>query len=873
MLRRPLIWALGALSIGLAVAFAAGASTESSTPLSRAVGRESVPAIAEGTITQISTGGSGDRLSLVSCAVRTGSYAGPVLRYGDALETDGLLVYADRAGDLREGDRIEVRGTLRPFEPPDNPGEFDRRLYYLTAGYDYSLSAAKIRVISTPEGISGLRITGSVRRALSDAIDAAAADRSEAGLFKAVFLGDRSALDDGTYELFRQCGIAHILAVSGLHLSLIGHAVLALLRRLRLPYAVCAAVADGLLLFYVLILDGRPSAWRAYIMFTVSLAAPAAGRTYDLLSAMGLAGILMLIKQPLYILDSAFQLSFAAVFGVGALYPALRTVADPGKKSGAGAAAGQRQGAGTAPAARPAAKLLKDSKIAEGARSAARYIVSTALPGLSIWLATLPAAAHSYYSVSLIGIILNLIAIPLASLIVISVSLAAIAGMLFPAAGTFLAGTAHYGFALLIKLCEGASQLSGTAFVTGDPGTVKILIYATMLGASVAAARRIGTRKRRSAKDADRKTADSKSAGSKSTDSKKAGRQTADTINVDMKASGRKDSCRKAAAGISIDRKAAAGKRFLPMAFTDRQLRAAALALALLAPLVFIPVHGGDTSVTALYVGQGDSSVIDCGRGHCALIDCGSSSLDDAAGRVILPYIKYCGFDRIDAIFLSHPDGDHVNALPGILADRSVEVGAVIIPRGTAEAGEKDGTADEANEAAGAGDWSQIVAQCARAGVPVLTADVGDRIDIGGASFTVISPSAPGGGLNFGDANEDSMVLLARIGDLRALFTGDIGELAEAALVGTGMLGDVDYLKCAHHGSRFSSSREFLEAVTPAVTVASAGRNNLYGHPAEETLERLTAAGSRAFVTARSGAVTTRYAGGRLTVSLFRREE
>jgi competence protein ComEC len=123
------------------------------------------------------------------------------------------------------------------------------------------------------------------------------------------------------------------------------------------------------------------------------------------------------------------------------------------------------------------------------------------------------------------------------------------------------------------------------------------------------------------------------------------------------------------------------------------------------------------------------------------------------------------------------------------------------------------------------------------------------------------------------DTNACSIVLRLTYGDFSALFTGDLeGEGEEQVLhrITTENITPVTLLKVAHHGSKYSTSEEFLRAVGPKIALISAGRNNSYGHPHTETLERLSAAGSVILCTKDSGAVQVRIKGGKIRVKTYR---
>ena len=147
---------------------------------------------------------------------------------------------------------------------------------------------------------------------------------------------------------------------------------------------------------------------------------------------------------------------------------------------------------------------------------------------------------------------------------------------------------------------------------------------------------------------------------------------------------------------------------------------------------------------------------------------------------------------------------------------------------------------------------------------PVFTLQSGDEIRFGGVRLRVLWPREETGG------NEGSLVLLLEYDGRRMLFTGDIGEEEEEQLLAG--LCDVDVLKVAHHGSKYSTTQAFLEAVRPEVALISAGRGNSYGFPAPETLERLKEAGSETYVTAESGAISVVVRQGELFVETMLRE-
>ena len=150
-------------------------------------------------------------------------------------------------------------------------------------------------------------------------------------------------------------------------------------------------------------------------------------------------------------------------------------------------------------------------------------------------------------------------------------------------------------------------------------------------------------------------------------------------------------------------------------------------------------------------------------------------------------------------------------------------------------------------------NYRELTELAESAGVRVLTVKAGDEIRYGTVRLKVLWPESTASGK---EVNEDAMVLEMISKDFKGLFTGDIGMVTEEKLIQNGCLEDVDFLKTAHHGSRYSTGAEFLEIVRPELAVVSCSATNTYGHPSPDTLERLKKSGSRVLITRDCGAVT-----------------
>ncbi len=229
-------------------------------------------------------------------------------------------------------------------------------------------------------------------------------------------------------------------------------------------------------------------------------------------------------------------------------------------------------------------------------------------------------------------------------------------------------------------------------------------------------------------------------------------------------------------------------------------------------------------------VGQGDATLIKTPSNHRVLIDGGPgpSILNSLSNKI--PYYD----KRIDLILLTHPHSDHLKGLIDVI--ENYEVGSIIWT----------GVEEDTNDFR---RWEEIISK--RENVFIVNA--GMRVYLGETTLDILYPIEKLEGKSFRDCNNTSIVSIVNYKDNRAIFTGDAYKDIERRLIsieeecnsGNRVLLcsfynlDVDILQVGHHGSRTSTSEEFLEALSPEIAVISSGKNNRYGHPHEETLANL----------------------------------
>jgi len=216
-------------------------------------------------------------------------------------------------------------------------------------------------------------------------------------------------------------------------------------------------------------------------------------------------------------------------------------------------------------------------------------------------------------------------------------------------------------------------------------------------------------------------------------------------------------------------------------------------------------------------VGQGDSIFIQTPQQHQILIDGGPSSVIIEKLGKEMPF-----WDRtIDLIILSHPEVDHLTGLLEVLKRYKVEnILWTGIVRDTPEYKE----------------WMRLIKN---EKAKIFIAESGQKISAGEAIFETINPSENLEGKIIKDSNNTSIVSKLLFGNDSFLFTGDIYNSVEKEFLNRGVNLNSNVLKIAHHGSKTSTSEEFIQKVSPEIAVISVGANNNYGHPHQEVLDRL----------------------------------
>ena len=367
-----------------------------------------------------------------------------------------ILVYLPEKLPLLPGEIVECTGTMVPSTPPTNQGQFDFRLYNRSEGLSGSMYGDSAVVTGGEAQPFGSFLSG-VRSRTADTLDRLCSPE-DAGIFHAILTGDKGALDPDIRDLYARSGIAHILAISGMHLSIIGLGFFRILRLLHLGIRPAGALSALLILSYGILTGSSGSALRAVIMLMLRFLAMAAGRSYDMLTAAAAAAILLLVRNPFLLFNAGFQLSFSAILGIfAAAAPASRT-----------------QGTG----------LL--SRLPDVPRLLLLPAAESLYASLTLQLVTLPVILYHYFQVPLYGILLNLLVLPLLSFLVLSGLAAVLLMTLLPGPlGTVpalvLYGGGHTILRFYTLLCTLAGRLPHALLIPGRPGIAGIGLYYLLL--------------------------------------------------------------------------------------------------------------------------------------------------------------------------------------------------------------------------------------------------------------------------------------------------------------------------------------------------------------------------------------------------------
>ncbi len=781
----------------------------------------------------------------------------------DTKATENILCYLREGVPEPEiGSLVILKGTLKNFQQPTNPGQFNAPFYYQILRISFRLNQAEIQVKSDrfykiAEGLYQLR------RKAGSKVDALLPEQ-EASVMKTMLLGEKGILDEEIKGLYQRNGIAHILAISGLHISMIGMGLYQLLRRAGLKIKLSAILASMIIVLYGMMTGFAVSAIRAIAMFLLQMLAQILGRTYDRITALAVAAVLVLVEQPLYLFHSGFQFSFLCVLGISLILPVLGNV-------------------------------RKGKKLFEG---------------VALMAVTLPVYLGVFYQIPVYSMFLNFIVLPMMSILMGAGIVMILAAFLC----TPLAIPAAWLITGILMVYERlglfTEKLPHHYWTPGCPAKWQLAVYVVILIIIAV----LGRTKRKAVlyqrdcihKEYIHKDYIHRRGGC----AKEILQEDPPCHEVLQYEKSQYERSQHGMAQYNISRYEVSQYEIPQYEMQNKRIRRIAChggkwistygipvgicwGFLLLGVVILTWRFRPELQVTFLDVGQGDCIFLQTEDGVSYLTDGGSSSVSKVGKYRMIPFLKYQGASQIKAVFVSHADSDHYNGIAELLEQAELEGIRV----------ENLVLTDIADECRSEG-YEELVELAGQNGITVQLLHEGQQLQDGELLFQCLHPSK---GYRAEDLNETSMVLLVTYREFSMLLTGDVQGAGEEHLTqelqdwkepGVTQMQDVirisgeeesmeeesiederiegqieekrpqnkmganhtetelTILKVAHHGSKNSTSEEFLKAANPKLAIISCGKGNRYGHPHEETLERLEKVDIPWFCTKDYGAIT-----------------
>ena len=662
---------------------------------------------------------------------------------------------------LHIGDTVSFRGKCAQPPRASNPGQFDWRSYYHARNIYITMrdvclaehSPRKMSAAALPGMLCDLvcelryRMLGALANVFGP---------EDSSCMAAVLLADKSGLSEERKQIFQDGGLAWLLTVSSIHITLAGRSVYRLLRRLRFSFTAASLFASLTMLCCLILTGGTISATRACIMFVFWLGAQITGRTADRLTSLGAAILFILARYPYALTDSSFQITCACILSMELLPPAVSTCIHAGRQISASSESGR------------------------GA------VWSAVVNCISMQAGVFPVTLYWFYQVCLYACILHPLLLAAMTALVGFGLAGAMCGLLLTAPllppvrllvwglGQLLAGPCHFLITFFLLVCRIGQELPYSVMILGRPGMVQMILYYALLGVFLLVPCRLSRR---------------------------------------------------------------VWKRY------QNPLRGLCILLPVLLICILVCREKPRFRYICLDVGQGSCNLIQSGK-YVYLFDAGSSSVENVWHYRISSALKYYGIAKVDSVFLSHADLDHINGMEQMLQvyhrnlagknASDVTIGRILLPDLPQSDERMQGILNMA------GRWK----------IPVGYVSEGASIHVTGMDLRVLGPSAE---RITGDANQDCTVLYVSCGRIRILMPGDLEKEGEemftehyirnrtgsGAEKNNGQEEPIRILVAGHHGSQYATSRTMLELVQPDLVLISCGRNNRYGHPARQMLERL----------------------------------
>ena len=506
-----------------------------------------------------------------------------------------------------------------------NIGQFDSETYYRSLGETGNINATNISIIDDKYDLLRQNIYETREIIINQIFKIF--NKRNAGLFTAMLVGDKSYIEKDQKDLFNENGIAHILAISGLHLSILGLCLFELLRK-KLSFKTSAIIVSTFILLYAIFIDASITTLRAVVMLYLRFMAIGLGRSYDSKNVLFLTAIVFIIFRPYIIFNSGFQFSYVAVYALNLNYKyefkhfvklrnRLLRIVDPNE-------------------------MLSIKKI----HVVPQVIVLT--------LILLPITIYNYFEYPVYSVLLNLIVIPLMTFVLLFGILGLMVSFINIIFGRLLIGIVHFIFIFYEWLCNFINQLPYHSIRTGRPSLSSIILFYIILFV-VHYVLNVYLYYR-----------------THSTVENIVGADTDRPYRVLQYNKLIVDNFIRPKVGAVSDRPYRGNLNYFHIFIVSAIL----ISLSIFA-MTFHYING--LNIEMLYIGQGDSLLIR--NNNLTITIDGGSTTSKSNGKYILePNMFAKAIDKIDIAFITHSDADHTNCIEYLLSENDIDIGTLVLP-------------------------------------------------------------------------------------------------------------------------------------------------------------------------------------------------
>ena len=695
-------------------------------------------------------------------------YKVKVLTVNSSEKYHSTQIYIEVKKDIKfqYGDKVILQGEFRKGSEQRNTGGFNYQLYLKSIHMYGTLKVENYQKISSDNVNWISKSINTIKLAISENIENIL-EKEEAQIVKGLILGDTTALEDELKEKFQIANISHVLAVSGMHIVYIVIGIEVVFKKWLGKRYVKYVIIFGLV-FYMSITGFTSSIVRAGIMGMMNIFAFLVYRKNDIWTSIAISLGIILIQNPYAITGVGLQLSYLGTIGIILFNKNIKQYLDNVKWI------------------KNNIRIKRSKQISKIIENLKDMISVT----LSAQLMILPIMLYHFNLIGIYFVITNiLVSIIIGPIMFLSI-IFIFSSFIHLQISQFISIFLSFGIQSLIQISNLANLPFSKIYVP-TPSILFIFIYyiGILLGNQIY------------------KIYISKYLNMTQTRVK--------NLIALMK--------------YKLYEKKKKTKKIYQKIFQEKDVKAFVLRtykiIFLIIFLIGIYQFPKDLEIHFLDVGQGDSCFIITPNRRTILIDGGgsTSSTFDVGKDTLIPYVLDKGYTKLDYVFISHFDQDHVGGILSLLEE--LKVGQIFIS--------KQGETSDNYEA-----FLKIVQE---KNLQVQEVKMGDKMTIGDVTFHILWPSEKQ--IEENQLNNNAMVMKLQYKDFSMLFTGDIEEVAEKKILSV-YSDNLDNLKAtvlkvAHHGSKSSSTEEFLKAVNSKVAMIGVGENNMFGHPSNVVLERL----------------------------------